>query len=58
MAEAQNNQTQDAAADDPNAKGCCQYFDQAGQQHCIDNVTKAQCAKFPNSMFIPGGSCQ
>jgi hypothetical protein len=45
-----------AAADDP--IGACQFTNSSGQLSCVDNITKSQCAKLKNSVFLVGESCQ
>lgn len=37
--------------------GSCRFVNSAGQLDCIDGVTKTECSKRANSVFIPGGSC-
>jgi len=44
-------------AADPNAIGRCTFTDSSGHLQCRDGITKAACARFPNSTFTPGGSC-
>jgi hypothetical protein len=45
-----------AAPDDP--IGACQYYDNSGQLICIDNITKSECAKYRNSVFLVGETCE
>ena len=45
-----------AAPDDP--IGACQYYDNSGQLNCIDNITKSECAKYKNSIFLVGETCE
>lgn len=44
-----------AAPDDP--IGACQFTDNSGQISCIDNITKSECAKLKNSIFLVGETC-
>jgi hypothetical protein len=45
-----------AAPDDP--IGACQFTNSAGQLDCVDNITKSQCSKLKNSVFLVGETCQ
>jgi hypothetical protein len=45
-----------AALDDP--IGACQFTNSSGQLSCVDNITKSECAKLKNSIFLVGESCQ
>lgn len=47
----------EALGESPNPTGKCTWVNSAGQAQCRDGITKAACAKFPNSVFTPGGSC-
>jgi hypothetical protein len=54
-------QTARAAAAEPpppgDPIGCCRFVNSAGQPDCIDGVTRTECSKHTNFVFIPGGSC-
>jgi hypothetical protein len=45
-----------AAPDDP--IGACQFTDNTGQITCVDNITKTECAKLRNSVFLVGETCE
>ena len=45
-----------AALEDP--IGACQYTNSSGQLSCVDNITKSECSKLKNSIFLAGESCQ
>jgi hypothetical protein len=44
-----------AGPDDP--IGACQFTDNTGQIQCVDNITKSECAKLKNSIFLVGETC-
>jgi hypothetical protein len=37
--------------------GCCRFINGAGVNDCIDGLTKAECAKIPNSTFFEDETC-
>lgn len=54
-----NSQTQnDAANDDDDPIGACQFTNASGQIVCLDNMRKSECDQIANSIFIEGGRCR